>query len=241
MTRATQLLGRYSILEKGEVAGKMELVKTPVGEARAYAEKVMKAVGRKLDIEIPNFDKNYEVAKKAASGGRTKRKDMPVIDIEDIKGFQRALEKGMIDFRPPYTSKGNSKKPFPSGLSGNKARDWLRDGLQDGDKKDDIATVSSLSAKARLFHPIQQQIYFDKSIEATAQFGAKGTRDFIENKSLMIASEDLFIIDGHHRWLSALLIDPDMLLKGLQIDLPIKQLLPLSLSYGDAIGNKRNS
>ena len=39
----------------------------------------------------------------------------------------------------------------------------------------------------------------------------------------------------------ALLLDSNMKVYVLEIDLPISKLLPLSIAYGDAIGNKRNA
>ena len=63
---------------------------------------------------------------------------------------------------------------------------------------------------------------------------------YLQNDSILILSADLYLLDGHHRLLSAMLIDPKMKLKALIIDLPIKKLLPLTIAYGDSIGNKRN-
>ena len=48
----------------GAKAGKLELLNTPVMIARDYAEKMFKKNGMNLEDEIPNFDKNYELAKK---------------------------------------------------------------------------------------------------------------------------------------------------------------------------------
>jgi len=58
--------------------------------------------------------------------------------------------------------------------------------------------------------------------------------------NVFIMSKDLYIIDGHHRFLSGVLLDPNMQINALIIDLPIAKLLPLTLSYSDAVGNKRN-
>jgi hypothetical protein len=60
------------------------------------------------------------------------------------------------------------------------------------------------------------------------------------NKTFFITSADNFIIDGHHRWLSGIVLDPNLKVNTLSIDLPIKDLLPMATAYGDAIGNKRN-
>jgi hypothetical protein len=229
------------LLEAGEAAGKMELVKTPVEKAREFAEKKMKENGRELDKEIPDFDSNYQkVQKTAEKYGKTKRKDMPVIEDYQVKQFQKRLKAGVIDVDKPFSEKTPQSNPFPEGLTGKEAEFFLQAGikLHDGDKDDKVKT-SMKKVKVKDLKPIQKQIYFDKSMSAIAEFGAKGTKDFLPT-SPFIASSDLAIIDGHHRWLSGNLLDPEMTVTVLVIDMPIKDLLPLTKAYGDAIGNKRN-
>jgi len=46
---------------------------------------------------------------------------------------------------------------------------------------------------------------------------------------------------NNSRAYGSILIDPNMKVNALSIDLSIKKLLPLSLAYGDAIGNTRNA
>lgn len=227
----------------GEEAGKLEIVKTDIKEARSFAEEVFSKNGFSLDEEIPNFDKNYMYAKNLAKLGTTKRHDMPVIDTADVKDLQHRLQNGYIDIKEPVSHDKISDEPFPEGLHDRDAKLWLQNGLKvhDGDKEDDVVKVKLKSISVGDLKPIQKQIYFDKSITSTAEFGSKGTSDFLQNKSIFIASEDNYIIDGHHRFLSGVLIDPKMKVKVLSIDLPINVLLPLSLSYGDSVGNKRNS
>ena len=75
-----------------------------------------------------------------------------------------------------------------------------------------------------------------------AQFGAKGTIDFSKSKNnYYVISSDNRIIDGHHRFLSAVLVDPGIKVSALEIDMPIRKLLPMTLAYTDAIGNVRNA
>ena len=72
------------MMEAGEAAGSMEVDKTSVEQARAYAEKEFKKSGMSLDEVLPDFDVNFALAKKTLKGGTTQRKDMPVIEIEDV-------------------------------------------------------------------------------------------------------------------------------------------------------------
>jgi len=232
----------HRITEAGQDVGKLELVKTDVDTAQEYGEESFEQQGRELLEEIPDFRINYKTAQKAANGGKTKRKDMPVIDENDVKQLQARLKEGAIDLSAPFT-KEHIKNPFPKGLSGTEAQDFLTAGLEinDGDRDDDKVSAKMQRVVVKKLKPIQKQIYFDKSIDGTAQFGAKGTKDFLTKASTFIVSADNYIIDGHHRFLSGLLVDPNMKVNCLVIDLPISTFLLMSLSYSDAIGNKRNA
>ena len=225
----------------GQAAGSMELVKISASKAREYAEKVFSENGKELDVEIPNFDKNFTTAQEKAAMGKTKRKDMPVITSDDVKNLQTRLKNGDLDIHSPYSPKTNPKDPFPQGLKTSDAKEFLSRGKEDGEEHDDIVKYSLVKVPVGQLQPIQQQVYFDKSIDPIAENGAEGSAKFFTTKSILIASSDLRIIDGHHRFLGAVLIDPKMKVPVLLIDLPIDKLLPLTLAYGDSIGNKRNA
>ena len=222
----------------------MELVKTNVDKAYEYAKSLFDKKGLDIEKKFPNFKKNYEFAKKQASGGKTKRADMPVIDEKDVKDFQKRLANGYIDWKPPFKEPSNKKDPFPEGLRASDAQEWLTAGKGDesgdGEWPDDKIKAKLGKETVGKLKPIQKQIYADKSIEATIQFGIDVTKNFLQSQSTFIISSDNFIIDGHHRYLSGLLIDPKMKVNVLRVEAPISKLLPMSLSYSDAVGNKRN-
>lgn len=222
----------------GQSAGAMELLSISLKDAHEFFEK------RNFDIqkEIPNFDQNFKLAQKIVRIGRTQRKDMPVINDDDVKKFQRRLEQGFIDIRAPFADETPNDNPFPEGLKGTRAQEFLQKGLAkyDGSDRDDKVNVQIRSVEAKKLKPIQKQIYFDKSMGATVDFGVQSSINFITKESFFIISADNYIIDGHHRFLSGLLIDPSIKVNCLSIDLDIKKLLPLAKAYGDAIGNKRN-
>ncbi len=232
--------------EAGQEAGKLELVKIDLQTAIEAGNEIFNKQNKDLYEEIPNFDKNFLFAQKQAGIGKTLRKDMPVIDGNDVKMFQAKLKDGSIDINEPHSPHSifslATHDPFPEGLSGTKAKEWLVNGLKhrDGDKNDDIVKVLNEKVVVGKLKPIQKQIYFDKAMKDTASFGAVGSRNFLENETFFIVSVDNFIVDGHHRYLAAIVIDPKMKVNVVKVDLPIKQLLPLSLAFGDAIGNKRN-
>lgn len=231
-----------NIYEAGQEAGSHDLVNTDLKEARRLATVIMDDNKRELNEEIPKFEDNYRFAQRQAGTGRTKRKDMPVIDDKDVKELQKRLRGGKIDIREPFRKERNPNDPFPEGLKGRDARLFLNSGLQifDGETEDDMIKIHHDRVAVGELKPIQKQIYFDKAMKDTAKSGAEGTADFMRNKTFFITSMDNYIIDGHHRYLSAMLIDPKMKVQVLRIDLPINQLLPLTLAYGDAVGNKRN-
>lgn len=241
MKTLSEYVFEHLILEAGAEAGKLELVKTKLQVAKDHATLTFGNYDRELVTELPNFDKNYEFAKSKASIGKTQRKDMPVIDDVDVKLFQQRLLDGNIDISQPFKNDKVAKNPFPEGLTKAMADEWLTNGLKiyDGHETDDVVKVQIKSISVGDLKPIQKQIYFDKSIESIARWGIKGAEAFMSTTTF-ICSTDNFIIDGHHRFLSCILINPKMKVNCLVIDLPISKLLPLSLSYGDAIGNKRN-
>jgi len=225
----------------GAAAGKLELIRTNFEKAKQYVEKMYPDFD--IEKEIPNFKKNYEIAQKLAKGGFAQRKDMPVIDNRDIKLLQKRLKSGAIDIARPFADNEVPDDPFPQGLDKTIGKKWVSGGLakNDGNAKDDIVDVKIKQVAVGNLKPIQSQIYFDKSIKNVASFGAQGTKDFSASKNnFYVISSDNRIIDGHHRFLSAVLVDPKIKVTALEIDLPIKDLLPLTLSYTDAIGNVRN-
>jgi len=233
--------------EAGQEAGKLELVKIDLKTAIEAGNEIFNKQNKDLYKEIPNFDKNFLFAQKQAGIGKTLRKDMPVIDGKDVKAFQDRLKNGTIDINEPHSPHSTfslaTHDPFPEGLSGTEAKEWLMNGMlhRDGDAKDDMVKVLNEKVAVGKLKPIQKQIYFDKAMKDTASFGADGSRNFLENQTFFIVSVDNFIIDGHHRYLAGIMLDPKMKVNVVKVNLPIKQLLPLSLAFGDAIGNKRNA
>lgn len=231
------------LTESGKAAGKLELVSTDLKTARKYAEKVFSYNAKDLDEEIPDFDTNYKIAQKQAKLGFTQRKDMPVISNKDVKMLQQRLTSGEIDIKAPYGKDTKSSDPFPQGLKGEAATKFLKGGIKikDGDEYDDVVKVTQGVEEVGKLKPIQKQIYFDKSMDKTVPFGVEGTQKFLQSKNnFYITSADNYIIDGHHRYLQGVLIDPKMKVPVIKIDLPLSKLLPMTLAYADSIGNERN-
>lgn len=224
----------------GQAAGKIEVAKTSLKNAEAYVKQVL---GDDFEKFNGKFEKHYKFAQTLAKHGKTQRKDMPVITSEDVAKLQKRLKAGAIDVSAPFSDDTNSKNPFPEGLSGAEARKFVNAGLKvhDGKKEDDVVKVSISKVRVGDLKPIQQQIYLDKIVPPIGENGFENSAKFYQSKgTIFIASADNYIIDGHHRFFGACLIDPNMKVHVLKIDLPISKLLPMTLAYGDAIGNKRN-
>ena len=237
MVKLIDLLNEVLLMEAGgQSAGKLEVTNTDVKTARKYLEDS----GFDVDKHIPDFDSNYKKAQKLAHMGSTRRRDMPVIMDTDVAKFQHRLKRGHIDIERPFSDETDKSNPFPEGLTGKEAESFLVRGLRDASISDDKVNVKSKKVKVSNLTPIQKQIYFDTAMNTMVQFGVKASISFISSKTFFITSADNYIIDGHHRYLQALIIEPNMAVNCLAIDLPIKELLPLSLAYGDAIGNARN-
>lgn len=87
--------------------------------------------------------------------------------------------------------------------------------------------------------PMQKQVYLDKSVESIAKHGVESTIEYLK-KTLTVMSNDGYLIDGHHRLLSGLIIDPDIVMKASVFDTTSNRLMSMALSYSDKIGNERN-
>ena len=124
------------------------------------------------------------------------------------------------------------------------AKSWLTAGK--GDKKEQVkGDVREIPVKE--LKPIQQQIFFTKSMKMSVPKSGEPSKDAMEwllkpsNKSpLTIVSNDGYILDGHHRWLGAYLVDPDTKMKCCLLDMDKDKLLELTNKFTGAIGNKPN-
>ena len=105
--------------------------------------------------------------------------------------------------------------------------------------KEDGYKFTNSTASVKDLVPIQRQFYFDHSVEMMSNKGLKGARSYIDS-SFLFVSEDNRILDGHHRYLAAMLIDPAYKFKVFKIGIPLDKLLPYLVEFGDNIGNERN-
>ena len=193
----------------GKSPGRLDITKITFVEALQFATDTFTKHGKILEKVLPNFKNNFLAAQQKIKLGNTKRKDMPVIRQKDIKALQHILLKGGISLNKEY----------------------------DHDKKKIHFSLQRVPVNSLV--PIQDQVFFDKVINAEAIETRSETLTFLRN-TIFVVSSDHRIVDGHHRFLSAMLIDPNLRVPVLAVDLPISELLPMMLKFSDQ-RNVRNS
>lgn len=88
--------------------------------------------------------------------------------------------------------------------------------------------------------PIQEQVYFDRTIINMSTHSIANSLKYILEKPFVI-DKDNHIIDGHHRFLAGMIIDPSIRVTILKVDMPLKKLLDYALHFSDnVLGNTRN-
>lgn len=215
---------------------KINCATVPLKRARKYSETEFLKVHKSLDKVLPNFDRNYMLLQDRCKNAlNIPRSQMPVIEPKDMAKFQRKIKAGHIDIFRPYAS----TNVFPKKFIGKKDAKYLTLGLKDGRKLDDVIKAKIIHVPAIKLLPLQSQIWLDKLIKYTIQYGApkKGSR---VTKTTIIISSNYYILDGHHRYGQVMLADPSLKMSCLFIPLSIGLLLKMTRSYGMAIGNPPN-
>ena len=207
-------------------------------KARDYAESEFSNAGKTLNEVIPKFDKNYMKLQTACKSALDiPRIDMPVIQPTDMKMFTKKLTLGHIDIFKPYKI-DNFISRFPKALNKKNGKQWVKLGVQDGDPTDDVIKGKWTKFPAKNLKPTQSQIWLEKLVGNIIQFGVPEDGSPL-TKASVIASQEGYILDGHHRYGQAMLANPPLKLSALYIPLDIKTLLAMGRSYGNAIGNKQ--
>jgi len=215
-------LADFLLESGGESAGTKEVTQTSLKKARKYFEKTAEKMSVDLDTQIDNFDKNFKRLKKSVKNhGEMDRSHMPVVSWKQVKDFQRALTNGDLNIQNPSLNES-----------------VLMELKIDGTKEKVNATFKSIRVKD--LKPVQSQVYLSKVSRNFKKYGIPDNNNFIISKYLIIDKNNR-IIDGHHRWATVMLANPDLKIDLLKVDLDMEKLLPLTKSYGVSRGNKQNS
>lgn len=211
-------------------AGTLNVSTVSLEKARAYSETVFQEHGKNLDKDLPDFDTNFLLLQKAAKSTlNISRSEMPVISQQDVQEFERDLKQGNLDLFKPYAF---GSPHFPTNLLGKKqeSEEWLQLGQQDGDPNDDKIQAKVGKTAAKILKPIQGEMWLEKMVPYILKSAMP------VDKMTMVVSSDHHIIDGHHRYGQAMLMDPNLKLKTLFVPLSIQMLLKVGRSYGNAKG-----
>ena len=99
----------------------------------------------------------------------------------------------------------------------------------------------TVGMKVGRLKPSQKQIFLDQILDGIAKNGLEKSIKWVTSQSLFIISNDGFIIDGHHRYATGILVDDSIQVNTLRVDLPQKELLKVALDFSDNVaGNDRN-
>ena len=246
--------------------GEMNIGKESLADVVKYAQEQFKKAGTTAEAVLgPDFEKNMKALKeKMLHAGNIPRIEMPVIEPPtkdekkaggkgDIGKFKDAMNKGEVDVNAPFAKETKKLRqrhgtafpwehgdvPMPPGAPEAKKLIGLGKPSKDGGPKSDDVTkaVEGHTAVADL-KPLQNQIWMNKVIGNLMQFGVPEQGGHLTDESPIIVSRDGFILDGHHRFGQAMLANPKLKLKSVNVDVDKPQLLKITRMFGTALGNK---
>ena len=235
----------------GEIGGKIEVLKAPVGE---FEKLFLKNFGKTpLATHMTTYAENYAKLFAKASGDvlDIDRANMPVIDRRHIELLHHFLIEGRFNINPPFDKKvldllrssGKNRVSLQQTDVEN-AEKW-RAIWQGADKRSRVNAYFD-KKRAEKLSPIQKQIYLDKVLDNIAEVVADHPKHPAENleekfdKCTLVMSSNERLIDGHHKWATMMILQPSYKFNTLVIDLDLKRLLCVTLAFTALIGNAPN-
>ena len=134
------------------------------------------------------------------------------------------IKKSLLAEDKPFTKDVPREKVTPTELDKvdpTLAKVIVKSGELDKDKGDDVVPVMKMSWKAADLKPSQTTMRIDNTVGMAISM-IEGSMD---TNLGCIVSSDNHIMDGHHRWSAAILVDPDTTVSGYGADLPGEQLV----------------
>lgn len=128
-----------------------------------------------------------------------------------------------------------------SKIDPNLAKAAVASGQEDNDKQDDVALMGNGSAAANQLKPSQSEIILVKAFNMALMSKPFGGKYGVGGDLGSIMSKDNFIVDGHHRWASTMLVDPTANITAIQINLPGPELISALNVWTKANDIKGNS
>jgi len=212
----------------------INILDTPLEDARKYVEEEFTKNNLDIGKELPNFNQNYLLwqskIKRHSIG--VPRSEMPVIEPVDVEDFRRRLATGRIDIFKPFTF---GKFLPPEYKVGTKHEGWLVLGQLDGKPTDDVVYGKIINIPVKKLKPLQDQIWLREVVNSMLKFGVPNQGSKV-TKMTIIISKDMYILDGHHRVTQMVLANPNLKIEALYIPLNIDTLLKIGKGYSEAIG-----
>ena len=119
-----------------------------------------------------------------------------------------------------------TKGPIPlSKIPKDAAAAAIDSGQKDNDQKDDTAKFKKTSIPAAKLRASQTEIIPEKAVGMALAMLLKKGFNGVGGDLGAIASNDNFIMDGHHRWAATILADPNANVEVTIIDLPAQKLV----------------
>jgi len=113
--------------------------------------------------------------------------------------------------------------------------DTPQDDQLDQNLNDDVVTTKPASVPADKCHPSQSAVFLAKAY-GMSMIPKLSNGDV----DAVMSEEPVHILDGHHRWAATIITNgTSKPLQGVQVQLPIEQLIPVLRALGDSFVNNR--
>lgn len=150
--------------------------------------------------------------------------------ISESRRGRRSL--ASLIFEDAEASKIDPEK-FPTTLSAAAAKGEemsvaVSSGTKDGEVPDDSVKAAPASFSCAELKPSQSSMNIDKAVSMA--FGSLKSGKAGGELGAFI-SEDGYIMDGHHRWISTFMVDPSAKISGFKVNLPGEQLVAVLNAY----------
>ena len=229
---------RYDAAQKSaETNGKYKRGEMPVINNSNFSGS---GVGKEDDESAPRTD---EVKKALESKDVDDKKVENAVLSNQVVAFKFLVGNGFIDIegKDKELAKKTQQDLFKDDALAEK---WLQAGGGPKEHKDVIKGDYDYIAVKDL-KPIQEQIFVAKALRMADnpdgnKDGMKWLLKADEKSPMTIVSSDNYILDGHHRWLGAYLVDENTKMRCVKVDMTCKELLDLTNKFTGAIGNKPN-
>jgi len=169
-----------------------------------YLKIELEVIGINLEkiLDKEEFRENFELLI-SKSQGHIERKDMPSISFKERDSLKLFIE--------GYNAKDSNKK--------KKLK-----------KKSKDIKVEIVKEKVKDLNPLQDDLYIEKIVKNIVKYGIPTKENFITKRTLIVARDNI-ILDGHHRWMTAMIFNPELQLEILKVDLEYDKLYSLLMEY----------